>query len=138
MTACDTKAEPTGRGASSGGTDRAHTDVLFIGAHPDDEFQSLATLGRWKEKEGLGSAVVTITRGEGGGNAVGPQEGAALGMIRETEERRAVGILKIRDVYYLDKPDFWYTLNAPLVGKIWNRAPQWPTEARRSRGCCRA
>ncbi len=128
MAACDTKAEPTGRGASSSGTDRAHADVLFIGAHPDDEFQSLATLGRWKEKEGLSSAVVTITRGEGGGNAIGPQEGAALGMIRETEERKAVGILGVRDVYYLDKPDFWYTLNAPLTGKVWNRAPQRPTD----------
>ncbi|MEV5240413.1 PIG-L family deacetylase [Streptomyces cinnamoneus] len=125
---CDTKAVPSGRTPSSGGADRAHADVLFIGAHPDDEFQSLATLGRWKEKDGLSSAVVTITRGEGGSNAVGPEEGAALGMIRETEERKAVGTLGIRDVYYLDKPDFGYTLNAPLAGTVWNRKPQRPTD----------
>ncbi|MFF7725647.1 sugar-binding protein [Streptomyces sp. NPDC008001] len=129
VAACGTKAASTEpRASGSGPVDRAHADVLFVGAHPDDEFRSLATLGRWKEQNGLSSAVVTITRGEGGGNAAGPQEGAALGMIRETEERKAVGILGIRDVYYLDKPDFWYTLSAPLAAKVWNKAPQKETD----------
>ncbi|WP_234430641.1 sugar-binding protein [Streptomyces sp. NRRL F-4489] len=108
--------------------DRAHTDVLFIGAHPDDEFQSLATFGQWRQRRGLSTAVATITRGEGGGNAAGPQEGAALGLIREREERKAVGLAGIRNVYYLDKPDFWYTLSAPLTAHVWNRPPQPPTD----------
>ncbi|WP_171165612.1 sugar-binding protein [Streptomyces sp. I05A-00742] len=127
VAACD-KDEPSGRGEATGRADEAHTDVLFIGAHPDDEFQSLATFGRWKEKDGLTTGVVTITRGEGGGNAAGPEEGAALGMIREREEREAVGVLGIRNVFYLDKPDFWYTLSAPLTARSWNRAPQRPTD----------
>ncbi|WP_083896460.1 sugar-binding protein [Nocardia jiangxiensis] len=98
---------------------RAHTDVLFIGAHPDDESFNLSTFGQWRENLGWSTSVVTITRGEGGGNAVGPQEGPELGLIRETEERRAVGMVGIENIYYLDKPDFWYTLSAPLTASIW-------------------
>lgn len=103
---------------------RAHTDVLFIGAHPDDEYASLSTFGQWYERNGLTTGVVTITRGEGGGNATGPQEGAALGLIREREERRAVRHAGLRNVFYLDKPDFWYTLSAPLTARVWDRPPR--------------
>lgn len=129
VTGCGADAKPDAvpRSLTSQGR-AAHTDVLFIGAHPDDEYQSLATFGQWGEQQGLSIGVVTITRGEGGGNAVGPEEGAALGMIREREERAAVAPAGIRNVYYLDKPDFWYTLSAPLVAKVWNRPPQQPTD----------
>jgi len=100
--------------------DPAHTDVLFVGAHPDDEAQNLSTFGQWRELHGLSTAVLTVTRGEGGGNATGTEEGAALGLIRETEERAATAYAGIENVYYLDKPDFWYTLSAPLTARIWN------------------
>jgi LmbE family N-acetylglucosaminyl deacetylase len=66
-------------------------NVLFIGAHPDDEAFTIPAFGQWAEDHGLTTGVVTITRGEGGGNAVGPEEGPALGILREGEERRAVG-----------------------------------------------
>jgi mycothiol S-conjugate amidase len=105
----------------------AHTDVLFIGAHPDDEFQSLSTFGQWRENKGLSVGVATITRGEGGGNAVGPQEGVPLGLLREDEERRAVSYAGIRNVFYLDRPDFWYTLSAPLTARVWDGPPGSPT-----------
>ncbi|PKV83220.1 sugar-binding protein [Streptomyces sp. TLI_146] len=116
---------PTG---SLGRTDPAHTDVLFVGAHPDDESSSLATFGQWQERRGLSTGVVTITRGEGGGNAVGTEEGAALGLIREGEERKAVRRAGIRNVFYLDKPDFWYTLSAPLTATVWNPSSQPATD----------
>ncbi|MGW9213228.1 sugar-binding protein [Embleya sp. NPDC055664] len=125
---CVMRADPVTRAGAAAATRAAHTDVLFVGAHPDDEYQSLATFGQWRERDGLSTGVVTITRGEGGGNAVGPEEGAELGMIREGEEREAVGLTGIRNVFYLDKPDFWYTLNAPLAGRVWNRPPQQPTD----------
>ena len=57
--------------------------MLFIGAHPDDEAFRLSTYGQWNEYDDVTTGVVTITRGEGGGNAVGPEEGPALGLIRE-------------------------------------------------------
>ncbi|WP_084654813.1 sugar-binding protein [Nocardia altamirensis] len=97
-----------------------HTDVLFIGAHPDDESSLLATFGQWREDLGLSTSVVTVTRGEGGGNAAGPAEGPELGLIRETEEREANAFAGIDTIYYLDKPDFWYTLSAPLTARIWD------------------
>ncbi|MFI7002494.1 sugar-binding protein [Nocardia sp. NPDC050175] len=100
--------------------DPAHTDVLFVGAHPDDESSNLATFGQWHEDLGWTTGVVTVTRGEGGGNAVGLAEGPELGLIRETEERKATALAGIENIYYLDKPDFWYTLSAPLTARIWD------------------
>ncbi|XXX80139.1 sugar-binding protein [Sorangium sp. So ce134] len=98
-------------------------DVLYIGAHPDDEAFDLATLGQWIETDKLRIGVVTLTRGEGGGNAVGPEEGPPLGLLREGEERRAVAMAGIAHIYYLDKVDFYYTVSAPLTGEVWKREP---------------
>src|SRR3984957_10527739 len=53
---------------------RVTTRILFITAHPDDEWASLLTyLSR-----GLNAdvALLTITRGQGGQNAIGPEQGA--------------------------------------------------------------
>ncbi|WP_329035041.1 PIG-L family deacetylase [Streptomyces sp. NBC_00178] len=102
------------------GTEPAHHDVLFVGAHPDDELLSFCALGQWRERYGWETGVVTVTRGEGGGNAVGPEEGPELGLIREAEEREATALAGIRNIFYLDKPDFWYTLSAPLTARIWD------------------
>lgn len=93
--------------------------ALFIGAHPDDEAFTLSTLGQWKQNYGLRTGVITITRGEGGGNAVGPEEGPALGLLRESEERAAVGTAGVRDIFNLDKVDFYYTVSQPLTQQIW-------------------
>jgi len=77
--------------------DPAHTDVLFVGAHPDDEAQNLSTFGQWRELHGLSIAVLTVTRGEGGGNATGTEEGAALG-LRVEEEIRQLAIAVAADM----------------------------------------
>ena len=105
--------------APTGGGGAVDLDILFIGAHPDDEAFNLSTLGQWVEDDGANVGVVTITRGEGGGNAVGPEEGPELGLIREVEERRAVGKAGIGGVYYLDKVDFYYNVSAPLTESVW-------------------
>ncbi|APX33637.1 hypothetical protein BH708_13960 [Brachybacterium sp. P6-10-X1] len=94
-------------------------DILYIGAHPDDEAWTLAALGQWNEFAGQRAGVITVTRGEGGGNAVGLEEGPALGLIRETEERTAVGYAGIEHVVNLDAVDFFYTLSAPLTDEVW-------------------
>ncbi|WP_370614316.1 sugar-binding protein [Mumia qirimensis] len=120
---------PAAAAPSSGGNDaRAASkkaevtdlDVLFVGAHPDDESGRLSTFGQWGEQYGSRVGVVTITRGEGGGNAVGPEEGPALGLIREREERAAVGTADVRDVFNLDKVDFYYSVSAPLHQQAWD------------------
>jgi len=42
----------------------ADLDVLFVGAHPDDEAGSLSTFGQWLEYEGIRTGVITVTRGK--------------------------------------------------------------------------
>lgn len=100
---------------------RVDLDLLYIGAHPDDEASNLSTFGQWNEYEQLKAGVVTVTRGEGGGNAVGQEEGPALGLLREGEERRAVGRAGISHIYYLDQVDFYYTVSSPLTEQVWGR-----------------
>ncbi|TCP54951.1 alpha-galactosidase-like protein [Tamaricihabitans halophyticus] len=94
-------------------------DVLFVGAHPDDEAGTLSTLGQWNSDHDIRSGVVTVTRGEGGGNAVGTEEGPELGELREAEERSAVGRAGVTEVLNLDKADFYYTVSAPLTEQAW-------------------
>jgi LmbE family N-acetylglucosaminyl deacetylase len=101
--------------------DKADLDVLYVGAHPDDEASRLSMFGEWRERFGARTGVVTITRGEGGGNAVGPEEGPDLGLLREREERDAVGTAGVDDVYNLDKVDFYYSVSAPLHKQAWGQ-----------------
>ncbi|MFC7489490.1 MULTISPECIES: sugar-binding protein [unclassified Knoellia] len=98
----------------------ADLDAMFIGAHPDDEAGTLSTFGQWDSDHDVQTGVITITRGEGGGNAVGPEEGPALGLIREREERAAVAKGGITDIYNLDEVDFYYTVSEPLTAQVWD------------------
>jgi LmbE family N-acetylglucosaminyl deacetylase len=62
---------------------RVATRILYVTAHPDDETAGLlAYLSR-----GLFAdlAVLTITRGQGGQNAIGPEQDGPLGVVRTTE-----------------------------------------------------
>ncbi|MDT0214560.1 sugar-binding protein [Rothia sp. ARF10] len=97
----------------------ADLDAMFIGAHPDDEASTLSTFGQWGADHDVSTGVITITRGEGGGNAVGLEEGPALGLLREREERAAVAKAGITDVYNLDEVDFYYTVSEPLTAQVW-------------------
>ena len=99
---------------------RPGLDVLFVGAHPDDESDDLSTFGQWNERRHVRTGVLTITRGEGGGNAVGAEEGPALGLLREAEERKAVAKAGISDIDYLDKVDFYYTVSDRLTRDVWD------------------
>ena len=116
-----TAAPVEGAGGSAAPSPRRSVDldVLFVGAHPDDEAFVLSTFGQWHADHGLRTGVVTISRGEGGGNAVGTEEGPELGRLREAEERRAVGKVGITEVFNLDKGDFYYTASAPLTERAW-------------------
>ncbi|MDO5628480.1 MAG: sugar-binding protein [Mobilicoccus sp.] len=114
-----TRSAPTPPEATTSAGTPIDLGALFIGAHPDDEASTLSALGYWKQEYGVRSGVVTITRGEGGGNAIGPEEGPALGLLREAEERRAVGRAGITDVYNLDEVDFYYTVSQPLTRQTW-------------------
>src|SRR5947208_16726520 len=57
--------------------------VLHIAAHPDDERTSvLAYFARGRH---MRTAYLSVTRGEGGQNLIGSEQGAELGLIRTHE-----------------------------------------------------
>jgi hypothetical protein len=57
--------------------------VLYVTAHPDDEHNGV--LVRLSRGLGLRTALLTVTRGEGGQNAIGPELFDALGVLRTGE-----------------------------------------------------
>ena len=57
--------------------------VLMIGAHPDDEDTELLTI--LARGQGIETAYLSLTRGDGGQNLIGSELGVALGVLR-TEE----------------------------------------------------
>ena len=57
--------------------------VLYVTAHPDDEHNGV--LVRLARGLGVRTALLTVTRGEGGQNAIGPELFTALGVLRTAE-----------------------------------------------------
>ncbi|HEY4002259.1 MAG TPA: PIG-L family deacetylase [Candidatus Xenobia bacterium] len=94
-------------------------NILFVGAHPDDESTAFGTMARYVLDGGCKAAVITATRGEGGGNAVGREQGHALGIMRELEEREALRVIGISQVYYLDQLDGGFTVSAKTAEQAW-------------------
>lgn len=92
--------------------------VLHIGAHPDDENTALLTslaLGR-----GADVAYLSITRGEGGQNSLGPELGTALGVIR-TEELLAARRIDGAGQLFTRAVDFGFSKNAEETFTHWPR-----------------
>ena len=94
-------------------------DLLYIGAHPDDESGVTATFAREVLDGSAKAGIVLITRGEGGGNAIGRELGPSLGILREAEIRRSAAEYGVDLVYFLDKTDFFYTLSDKATYDVW-------------------
>ena len=101
------------------GVDLMDVDVMFIGAHPDDDTGVLATLARYLLDEGYKGTVITLTGGEGGGNAIGRESGPSLGLIRQEEERRSLAMVGVASPQFIGLQDFYFTLSAEEVQKHW-------------------
>ena len=85
--------------------ERFKADLLVVVAHPDDESEIGSYLARLIFDQHKRVAVVFGTRGNGGGNAVGQEQAASLGAIREIEGRRALAYFGVTNVWFLDGPD---------------------------------
>ena len=99
---------------------RVTTRILFITAHPDDEWSSLLTyLSR-----GLHAhvALLTLTRGQGGQNAIGPEQGDELGVIRTHELLAADGHYCVRQ-FFTRADDFGFSKSADETLRIWGKVP---------------
>jgi LmbE family N-acetylglucosaminyl deacetylase len=92
--------------------------VLVIGAHPDDEDTSLLA---WLER-GLGAeaAYLSLNRGEGGQNLIGPELGVGLGLVR-TGELLAARRLDGAEQFFTRAYDFGYSKSADETFRFWPR-----------------
>lgn len=92
--------------------------VLVVGAHPDDEDTSLlATLARGR---GARVAYLSLTRGEGGQNLIGPELDEGLGLVR-TGELLAARRLDGAEQYFTRAFDFGYSKDAAETLEHWPR-----------------
>ncbi len=94
------------------------TDLLVVTAHPDDESMMAATMARYAD-QGKVVSLVIATHGEGGGNSTGKESGVSLGIVREAELRRCLGILGVRYLYSLHQPDWAYTESVQATLARW-------------------
>jgi LmbE family N-acetylglucosaminyl deacetylase len=84
---------------------RYKADALVVAAHPDDDVLIGGYLARISLDEHKRVAVIYCTSGDGGGNDVGNEAGAALGQLRVLEARRALASLGIENVWFLGGHD---------------------------------
>lgn len=113
---------PGSYGGTVSGLDLMDVDLMFIGAHPDDDGGVGGILARYLLDGGYKGTVVTLTGGEGGGNATGPETGRALGLIREEEERRSLAMLGVESPHFLGLRDFYFTLSTEETLAKWGGA----------------
>src|ERR1022692_3655691 len=83
--------------------------VLMIAAHPDDE--NTALLAYFARGRKVRTGYLSLTRGEGGQNLIGPEQGDALGVIR-TQELLAARRIDGAEQFFTRAIDFGFTKTA--------------------------
>src|SRR5688572_13130704 len=92
--------------------------VLYVGAHPDDENTRLLA---WLSKEKkYRTAYLSLTRGDGGQNLIGDEQGVTLGMIR-TEELLAARHVDGAEQFFSTAYDFGFSKNPEETFKMWDK-----------------
>lgn len=92
--------------------------VLYIAAHPDDENTALLTY--LNKARHVRAAYLSLTRGEGGQNLIGDEQGTLLGIIRTSEllqARRIDGA----EQYFSRAVDFGFSKSPEEVFRFWNK-----------------
>lgn len=92
--------------------------VLMIAAHPDDENTALlAYLARGKKYR---TAYLSLTRGEGGQNLIGAEQGDEIGIIR-TQELLAARKIDGAEQFFSRAVDFGFSKTADETLAKWGR-----------------
>jgi len=92
--------------------------VLYIAAHPDDENNTLLP---YLAKEKLyRTAYLSITRGDGGQNLIGPEQGIELGLIR-TQELLAARKQDGAEQYFTRAYEFGFSKSSEEALRIWDK-----------------
>jgi LmbE family N-acetylglucosaminyl deacetylase len=92
--------------------------VLYIAAHPDDENTRLLTY--LNKERNFRTAYLSLTRGDGGQNLVGKEQGEMLGLLR-TQELLAARKIDGAGQYFTRANDFGYSKNPEETFSIWNK-----------------
>ena len=92
--------------------------VLYIGAHPDDE--NTALLATLAQDRCYRTAYLSITRGEGGQNLLGPEQGEMLGLIR-TQELLAARRIDGAEQYFTSAIDFGFSKTSEETLRFWGK-----------------
>jgi LmbE family N-acetylglucosaminyl deacetylase len=92
--------------------------VLYVAAHPDDENTNLLA---YLENDALvRTAYLSLTRGDGGQNLVGAEQGPELGLIR-TQELLAARRLDGAEQFFTRARDFGFSKSPDETLRIWDR-----------------
>ena len=95
---------------------RMTTRILYVTAHPDDESAAALTyLARGLHAD---VALLSLTRGEGGQNDLGPEQAPQLGLIRTQELLAATRGYGVR-LYFTRAKDFGYSKTPEETQRIW-------------------
>ncbi len=95
---------------------RVTTRILYITAHPDDESAAVLTyLARGLHAD---VALLSLTRGEGGQNALGPEQAPQLGLIRTQELLAATRAYGVK-LYFTSAKDFGFSKTPEETEKVW-------------------
>ncbi len=92
------------------------TRILYITAHPDDESAAVLTyLARGLHAD---VALLSLTRGEGGQNALGPEQAPQLGLIRTQELLAATRGYGVK-LFFTSARDFGFSKTPEETEKMW-------------------
>jgi LmbE family N-acetylglucosaminyl deacetylase len=95
---------------------RVTTRILYVTAHPDDESGAVLTyLARGLHAD---VALLSLTRGEGGQNDLGPEQAPQLGLIRTQELLAATRGYGVK-LYFTRAKDFGYSKTPEETEKVW-------------------
>jgi LmbE family N-acetylglucosaminyl deacetylase len=95
---------------------RVTTRILYITAHPDDESAAVLTyLARGLHAD---VALLSLTRGEGGQNDLGPEQAPQLGLIRSQELLAATRGYGVK-LFFTRAKDFGYSKTPEETEKVW-------------------
>jgi LmbE family N-acetylglucosaminyl deacetylase len=92
--------------------------VLYVAAHPDDENTRLIT---WLSKDRmLRTGYLSLTRGDGGQNLIGEEQGIELGLIR-TQELLAARRVDGGEQFFTRAYDFGFSKNPEETFNKWDK-----------------
>ena len=92
--------------------------VLYVAAHPDDENSRLIP---YMAKERLyRTGYLSMTRGDGGQNLIGDEQGVELGLIR-TQEMLAARRIDGAEQFFTRAFDFGFTKSTDEAMKTWDK-----------------